>query len=256
MAPTQAPPPEERTTTGVPRTLAPMTPTLAPGAASPRVGEAPAWPQGPHAEAMLSFNLLPSRWLHPSRWPALLPPGWRAPADADHAAHRHASALILRQLGAAAQPVTDWQRPEWPVALLPAACWQRVLLRLGLVLALPALRRAIGGTELRALAADIGDAELAWARQRAPDRPPGLPDADELPALPQLGPRLPRLGADVLAAAVRAAPAPMRQRLALRAPMASPWKTDVAATRAAWSLLLTLIDELDPPWRSSFPATR
>lgn len=233
--------------------------TLDGGGATASGASAPvsaAWPQGPHAEAMLAFNLLPSRWLHPTRWAALLPAGWRAPADDDLARHRHASRHILRQLGPAAQPVTDWQRPEWPLAVLPPPAWARLLQRLGLVMAQPALRRTIRGDDLRALAAHIGEAELAWARQLAPERPAGLQAPDELPPLPQLAPRLARLGADVLAQASAAAPAPMRQRLALRAPVPSRQRPDVGSTRAAWSLLLTLVDELEPPWRSSFPASR
>lgn len=193
----------------------------APGGTAGGADTAPlpaAWPQGPHAQAMLAFNLQPSRWLHPTRWAALLPNGWRAPADDDAARHRHASRLVLRQLGAAAAPVTDWTRPEWPLAVLPQPAWARLLQRLGLVVAQPELRLTVHGAALRALVADIGEAELAWARQLAPERPPALPLPDELPPLPQLGPRLARLGADALAHATAAAPAPMRQRLALRAP--------------------------------------
>lgn len=215
------------------------------------------WPYGPHAAAMISFNQLPSRWLHASRWAALLPPGARVPGDDDTAAHRHASALILRQLGAAAAPVTDWQRPEWALAVLPTPGWLRLLQRLALVRVQPLLRQIIRGDELRAVAAQIGADDLAWARQRAPRLPSALEEAAfDPPPLPQLSARLPVMAAGLLALATGAAPAPMRQRLALRAPVPAPHRPDVGATRAAWALTLTLLDELEPAWRSSFPGSR
>lgn len=214
------------------------------------------WPYGPHAAAMISFNQLPSRWLHASRWAALWPPGAPVPAADDAAAHRHASAMVLRQLGAAAAPVTDWQRPEWALAVLPQSPWLHLLQRLALVRVQPLLRQIIRGDELRAVAAQIGADDLAWARQRAPRLPSALEEADDLPSLPQLAQRLPLMAAGLLALATAAAPAPMRQRLALRAPVPAPQRPDVAATRAAWALTLTLLDELEPAWRSSFPGSR
>ena len=231
------------------------------------------WPYGPHAAAMLSFNLLPSRWLHASRWPALLPPGWPVPAADDEHAHRHCSALLLRQLGRSAAPVTDWQRPEWPLAVLPPPVWDRLLQRLGLVLLQPLLRQLIDGTTLRALATAVGADELRWARQGAPRLPSALQpppavvslaiasDEPDLPArlpqrLSQWVPQLPLWAAGLLAQATAAAPVPMRQRLALRAPAAPATAPDLAATRAAWALTLTLLDELEPAWRSSFPGSR
>lgn len=214
------------------------------------------WPYGPHAAAMISFNQLPSRWLHASRWAALLPPGAAVPADDDVAAHRHCSALILRQLGAAAVPVTDWQRPEWALAVLPPPRWWRLLQRLALVRVQPLLRQIIRGDELRTVANAIGADDLAWVRQRAPRLPSALDEPVDLPTLPQLAQRLPLMAAGLLALATAAAPAPMRQRLALRAPAPAPQQPDVGATRAAWALTLTLLDELEPAWRSSFPGSR
>ncbi len=223
---------------------------------APGRADAPAagWPQGPHAAGLISFNLQPSRWLHASRWAALLPPGWAAPVDGDAARHRLCSALILRQLGDAAAPVTDWARPEWPLALLPPPVWSRLLLRLGLLPLQQALRRAIRGDELRAWAAAVGEAELDWAR-RAP--PPALPDVvDPLPPPAQASLRVGQLGATLLAQASAAAPAGLRVRLALRAPAIAPPPPDLGATRRAWAQVQTLIDELEPTWRSSFPASR
>ncbi|WP_325423447.1 hypothetical protein [Aquabacterium sp.] len=205
---------------------------------------------------MLSFNQLPSRWLHASRWTSLLPPGWPVPAADNGPGHRHCSALILRQLGAGAAPITDWQRPEWPLAVLPAPQWAQLLRRLGLMLVQPVLRQAIRGEQLRAAAAELGDDDLAWARQRAPRLPSALEEFAELPALTLLAARLPQLSAGLLAQGTAAAPVAMRQRLALRAPVPAPYRPDVGATRAAWALTLTLLDDLEPSWRSSFPGSR
>lgn len=216
----------------------------------------PAWPGGPHAADMIAFNQLPTRWMHPSRWAALLPPGWPAPQAEHAAAHRHASALLLRQLGQGRTPITDWARPEWPLALLPAPSFTRLLHRLGLVLVQRSLRQAIRGTELRPLAALVGDEELAWARTRAPALAAALEASDASPPLTELPARLPQLAAGVLAHAIAAAPVPMRLRLLLRAPVAPPPRPDVDATRAAWALACHLIDDLEPAWRSSFPSTR
>ncbi len=226
--------------------------TLGDGASAPA---APLWPTGPHAVAMIAFNQLPTRTLHASRWAALLPPGWPVPAADDAGAHRHASALLLRQLGAAAAPVTDWHRPEWPLALLPTPTFTRLFHRLGLVRVQRGLRHAIGGAELRALATLVGDTDLAWARTQAPALAAALDDALAVP-VPELPARLPQLSAQLLAHALAATPVPMRTRLLLRAPATPPPRPDVAATRAAWALVRTLIDDLEPAWRSSFPTMR
>jgi hypothetical protein len=237
-------------------TLGTQPPAAPARAAAARGDKTATWPYGPHAAAMISFNQLPSRWLHASRWAALLPPGAPPPADGDAAAHRHASALILRQLGAAAVPVTDWLRPEWALAVLPQPPWLRLLQRLALVRVQPLLRQIIRGDELRAVAQEIGADDLAWARQRAPRLPSALDEAIDTPTLAQLAQRLPQMAAGLLSLATAAAPAPMRQRLALRAPVPTPQRPDVGATRAAWALTLTLLDELEPAWRSSFPGSR
>lgn len=231
--------------------------TLAGGTLSGGLASAPAlaWPTGPHAAAMVRFNLQPTRFMHPSRWAALLPPGAPVPADADAAAHRHASALLLRQLGRGARLVTDWQRPEWPLAVLPQPAWMRLLHRLGLVVVQRALRHTVRGEVLRALAAQVGEPEIAWARTQAPALAAPLEESLAVPAddWPQ---RLPLVSTGVLAHALAAAPVPMRARLLLRAPAAPPPRADLGATRAAWALARTLLDEMEPAWRSSFPASR
>jgi len=226
------------------------------GTSSRAAASPPTWPTGPHAAEMIAFNQLPTRWMHPSRWAALLPPGWPAPQADDAAAHRHASALLLRQLGNGSLPITNWQRPEWPLALLPALTFTRLLHRLGLVLVQRALRQAIRGADLRPLAALVGDDELSWARTQAPALAAALSSADAPPPLAELPARLPQLAAGVLAHAIAAAPVPLRVRLLLRAPVAPPPRPDVDATRSAWALTRSLIDDLEPAWRSSFPSTR
>lgn len=205
---------------------------------------------------MLAFNQLPTRWMHPSRWAALLPPGWPAPKADDTAAHRHASALLLRQLGHGHVPITDWARPEWPLALLPEPAFTRLLHRLGLVLVQRSLRQAIRGADLRPLAALVGDEELFWARTQAPALAAALASADAPPPLAELPARLPQLAAGVLAHAIAAAPVPLRVRLLLRAPVAPPPRPEVDATRSAWALACHLIDDLEPAWRSSFQSMR
>lgn len=214
-----------------------------------------AWPGGPHAAAMVRFNLQPTHFMHASRWAALLPPGAAVPTDGDAAAHRHASALLLRQMGRGARLVTDWQRPEWPLAVLPALAWTRLLHRLGLVVVQRALRQTVRGEVLRALAAQVGEAEIAWARTQAPALAAPLEESLAVPA-DDWAQRLPQVAAGVLAHALAAAPVAMRARLMLRAPAAAPVRADLGATRAAWALARTLLDEMEPAWRSSFPASR
>ena len=225
------------------------------------------WPAGAHGAAMLSFNLLPSRWLHASRWAALLPAGWEPPADGDGARHRHCSALILRHLGPASEAVTDWQRREWPLAVLPAARWTQLLRRLGLLLMQRRLRHTIRGDEARALAAAVPPADLAWVRGPVPRVAAAatlqrwLAAQDEALArlpLADHGAALPRLGAALLAQATAPVPAPMRARLTLRAPDAAEAIDAGAAAgpEAAFALVLSVLEELDPPWLSSFPGSR
>lgn len=208
---------------------------------------------GAHAGAMLSFNLQPSRWLHPSRWPLFLPPGWAAPTAAEAARHRHLSALILAQLGQAATPVDDSTRAEWPLALAPAALLRRLVLHLALVLLQRRLRHAIAREEVRAIGMVLDDELLAFARERAATLGSAHDSFDHQP-LNQLLPRLEDIGSGTLWLACADAPIPLQARLRLRT-VDTQWQPR-GDPGTALALVMRVLDHLEPTWTSSFPRRR
>lgn len=208
--------------------------------------------EAPMAAALLEFNLLPSRTLHPCRWATFLPSGWAPPEGSDAALHRHLSSLILGRLGLAGRLADDPGRPEWPVALAPPALRGRACRWIALVLAQERIRHAVQRDAARVVAQALDAESLAFARHRAPQL--GVADGTLADApLGQLVTGLDDIGHGALVLALAHAPAALRDRAALRC---SPTARQPGlAPAAALALALRVLQELDPPWMSCFPAT-
>lgn len=207
----------------------------------------------PFAEALLRFNLLPSLLLHPRREPSGIDGLPALPS-----LPRHRSAALLQQQGF--DPVMSMDDPALPLALLPPAHLDRLLLLLGAALNAPHIRRTIGRGPLAELKAQVGSEGLAIARAPTAAALAGLPVApDWSPA--QAGALCTAWGAALLAHAFEAAAPGVAQRArlrlppeadALRAPLAAAGLQPERALAAARQLLQTL----EPAWLSSFPAPR
>jgi type III secretion protein K len=212
------------------------------------------WIRHPLAEALLRFNLLPSLLLHPTR--EALPA--RGALKALPALHRHRSAALLKDLGLS--PVLGLDDPALPLAMLPAAHFERLLCLLGAALNAPHLRRTITRDDLAALKSQLGAEGMAMARSPTAAALAGLPVAPDWVAAHAAALCL-AWGAAVLAQAFDTAAPEVagRARLrlapeadALRAPLAAAGLTPERALAAALALLHTL----EPAWLSSFPTTR
>jgi type III secretion protein K len=128
--------------------------------------------------ALLVFNQLPSRSLHPSRIPAAVQAALqRLQGAALDAWHRHWSAQILRDRALADRPVPAVARPELTLALLSSADLCALAQRIGTVLCAPRLRATIAGDEVRAIVDALPPDLLQLARVDAAAIHPGLPDS-------------------------------------------------------------------------------
>jgi type III secretion protein K len=212
------------------------------------------WIRHPLAEALLRFNLLPSLLLHPRRDAA----GAGAQLKALPALHRHRSAALLKEHGL--DPVLGLDDPALPLAMLPQAHFQRLLLLLGAALNGPHIRRTIAREELSLLKQQLGSEGLAAARAPAAVALAGLPVApDWHPA--QAEAVCMAWGAAVLAQAFDAAAPQVARRARLRlAPEADALRAPLSAAglqpERALSIARELLQSLEPAWLSSFPTTR
>jgi type III secretion protein K len=172
------------------------------------------------AHALLVFNQLPSRSLHPSRIPAVVQAALArlqgVPAALD-AWHRHWSAQILRERELTDRPVPSVARPELTLALLSSADLCLLAQRIGTVLCAPRLRATIAGSEVRAVADALSPDLLQLARVDAAGIHPGLADSRRWD-LARTFESIDVLGRGALLAALR----PAGQALALRAELKLP----------------------------------
>lgn len=170
--------------------------------------------------ALLVFNQLPSRHLHPSRIPAVVQAALQrlqgVPAALD-AWHRHWSQQLLRERDLTDRPVPPVARPELSLALLPSAELCALAQRIGTVLCAPRLRATIAGNEVRAVADALPPDLLQLARVDAAAIHPGLPDSRRWDLARTLA-SIDGLGRGVLMAALR----PAGEALALRAELKLP----------------------------------
>lgn len=209
------------------------------------------------AGLLLRFNLEPAWLFHPSRageWQAqgadALPQGGTL--------GRHVSASLLRRLGLAR--VEGLDDPALPLFMAPAPLFDRLTLCCGLVVLGPSLRRVISRPEVLALQAQLGEAGLRFARTavRLWDAPTHV--AFE-PAANGVHEQALRAGAALLWLAAATAAEPVAQRARLRLPLEAqdavidlPHPLERPAN--ALALALSVLDELEPAWLSSFPTHR
>lgn len=212
------------------------------------------WLRHPMAEALLRFNLVPSLLLHPGR-DTDAPP---AELKSLPGLHRHRSAALLKRHGL--DPVLDFEDPALPIAMLPQAHFERLLLLTGAALNAPHIRRTIARSEISELKARLGTEGMAAARTSTAATLSGLPVApDWEPARADV--LCMAWGAAIVAQAFDAATPPVGRRGRLRlAPEADVLRTPLAAAglqpERALRVARELLQSLEPAWLSSFPATR
>lgn len=208
----------------------------------------------PLAKAFLTFCLLPSLTLHPTQANARVPEPLLKQAASLPTLHRHWSAELAR--ACALEPVPDLADPVLPLAMLPAERFGMFAIYAGAMLAGQPIRRCIVRADVEAVQTELGDAVLAFTRQRAAAIHPGL---DSLAWRTEaIAADTAALGHVMLAQAFATASAPIRQRGLLRLPIAAPEHARDLSLSPAESLRisLALLQEIEPEWLSLFPATR
>lgn len=184
--------------------------------------------------ALLVFNQLPSRSLHPSRMSAAVQAALQrlqgVPAALD-AWHRHWSAQILRERDLTDRPVPSVARPELSLALLSSAELCALAQRIGTVLCAPRLRATIAGDEVRAVANTLSPALLQLARVDAAAIHPGLPDSRRWD-LSRTFESIDVLGRGALLAALRPAGSALSLRAELKLPDSPVLDAPLAAADA------------------------
>lgn len=218
------------------------------------------WFEHPQSQALLRFNLNPSRLVHRSRTDTLLPPGvlacWADPDQAldDARLHRHWSGALLADYGLL--PPGAIGEPGLVLGAAPGPLFDRLALYCGLALLAPEIRRVITRIDVAALEAQLGVQGLAFARHDS-RQCWGATQAPMPLAAGSAAEQASHLGAAVLDLALEAASAPVAARARLRLPAdAMQVRDEVAAAvvddARAQALALAVLQELDPTWLSSF----
>jgi type III secretion protein K len=170
---------------------------------------------------LVTFNFLPSRTLHPTRYSQYQSEafGMALTLMPERAAtwHRHWSRRILQHEKLWNRPVTDLNDVHLDLAVLPRCALSALARRLGAVLCAPRLRYAISGAQVRALQAELGPDTLQLARQDTGGRPciPGEPFSNAEEARKTID----DLGYGVLHAVAVAAPPEIARRFMLKLPI-------------------------------------
>lgn len=221
------------------------------------------WFEHPQSQALLRFNLNPSRLVHHTRAAELLPPGlltcWPDAEQAlgDARLHRHWSSALLADYGLL--PLEAIDETGLVVGAAPAPLFDQLAIYCGLALLAPEIRRVITRADVVALEAQLGSRGLAFARHGA-QACWGATQSPVPLAAGSAAEQARHLGAAVLDLALEAASAPVAARARLRLPAdAVRVRDEVAAAVAdegrAQALALDVLQELDPTWLSSFPVT-
>ena len=212
----------------------------------------------PLAESLLSFNLLPSRWIHPTRMAALMPHGWDTQAALSASIlHRHLSASLLHDL--APCDLVSLEDPVVPLCLVTESVFEAVALHAGLLVLAPAVRRLIARSEVSDLALEVGAESVDFARHAA--KP--LRSGDQSPALStgRCREQALRLGHALLSLAFDRAQPGLAVRARLRLPADAAMARgdlppDLADAGAALAACMGVLRYLEPEWPSSFPDHR
>lgn len=185
-------------------------------------------------QALMIFNQLPSRSLHPSRIAAAVQAALLrlqgAPA-ALNAWHRHWSQDLLREHDLTDRPVAAVPRPELNLALLSSPELCALAQRIGTVLCAPRLRATIAGQEIRTINETLSPDLLQLARVDAATIHPGLPDSRRWDLARTLE-SIDVLGRGVLMAALRPAGPALSLRAELKLPDSPVLDAPLAAADA------------------------
>jgi type III secretion protein K len=133
---------------------------------------------------LVTFNFLPSRTLHPTRYAHYESEAFERALTAMPGRagtwHRHWSRRILQRERLWDRPVTDPRDAHLDLAVLPPRALSALARRIGAVLCAPRLRYAISGAQVRALQAELGAGTLQLARECSGMHPgiPGEPFSD------------------------------------------------------------------------------
>ncbi len=227
-----------------------------------------AWLDRPLAAAFLGFNLLPADWMHPSHsapWDVtedlkakLVACGALASAD-PRALQRHASAMLVNGLEPEAAVVPSLRDPALPVFMVCEDSFERLLVRCGLALLGPSIRRIITRDDLQALRTELTSDELNFARGSFSRLLPT--DASEGVAvlLGRVREQARELGYQVLMVVAEHASHPVACRGRLRLPsMTQPSQFELPLPlrdgASALAFVRGVLLEVDPEWMSLFPA--
>lgn len=209
----------------------------------------------PLAGSLLAFCLLPSLNLHPAQAAQFIPDVVRGADIASPLLHRLWSAELMRSLDLGT--VTSFDDPVLPIAMLPADRLAALIPLAGATLAGQRFRRCIARNDVQMLREQIGDAVLDFVRYRAPAIHPGLDHETLAWPLSAAGEQVGVLGSALLARAFSEAAPPVARRAMLRLSPDAPGNVERLPLRPAEArqCALTLLQEIDPVWLSSFPVT-
>lgn len=228
---------------------------------------APHWLRHQQAQALLSFNLLPSLTLHPSHtsnWvprellERLQPSSGEQPLVAPATLHRHWSSAMLDKLQL---PLADrLDEPALPLAMASPPLFEQTVFFCGLALASPHIRTTIEREQVLRLGKEIGAEGLAFARQQARQMvPSGAPlerfDVGRAASCCR------QWGSGLLARVFGHCTPAVGRRGLLRLPeVVEAWEATLPAHAPKGAAALDLAREVltftDSVWLSSFPATR
>jgi hypothetical protein len=199
--------------------------------------------------ALCLFNHCPADYLHPSRRRDFVPEIddealWESPR-----ARSHLSRLVLRRLEL--RNCLERDRPEWPLALLPAGRLPRLGRHVAAALAGAQLRNCISRADV-----------LAWREWLSPEAHEfALTSANLLPRVPHAGvqregTQAQDLGFGWIAAATRDWPDAIGRRMALKLPPTATAGHAGVPPELAQRVVRSILSIVEPAWCSSFAKTR
>ncbi len=233
------------------------------------------WLGHPLAAQLLQANGLPSLSGHPSRlaqWAGWPEAAWRALVErmvqpaaglapdgvAQAILHKHLSAALLRDEDLQLGWIDNWSDPALPLCMAPEGLWLELQRHAGLLVLGPGIRQTIVRSDLALMREKLGASALDFVRHHGVRLWPGRPDAPR-PIPAECDVQADRFGAELVRCALEAGGPPVTRRGALRLPLASDrpvLPAGLAEPPEALALCRELLQLLDAPWFSHFPALR
>lgn len=233
------------------------------------------WLGHPLAAQLLRVNALPSRFGHAgrlARWAGLPDSTWDAltlrlgqlafGAGAGEGAqailHKHLSAALLEDPDLQLGWIDDWSDPALPLCMAPEGLWHDLQRHAGLLVLGPGIRQTIVRSDLSLILDKLGGAALDFVRQHAPRLWMGGPAAPR-PIPAECDAQADRWGVELVRCALGAGSPPVARRGALRLPVDNDQPglpAELADPLHALTLCRELLNLLDAPWLSHFPALR